>query len=136
LLLKIASLTSLHGPWQLAALACIPAWSRWCESYAIGKFPYARAYGKGKVWHDSMDYPADLWKGAIPAVLVTAAAAFFWGATTIICPLVFTIMGGIIAAHWLNGKIDGHTGDTYGCVVELAEAAGIALSAVIGSALF
>jgi adenosylcobinamide-GDP ribazoletransferase len=135
LLIKIAGIASLHGQSLLAALVCIPTWARFCETYAIGKFSYARENGKGKVWHESTEHPLDLFRGAIPAVIAAAIAAFAFGPAEVLCPLVFTVVGGVIAAHWLNGKVGGHTGDTYGAVVELAEAAGIGFTALLGSSL-
>jgi adenosylcobinamide-GDP ribazoletransferase len=135
LLIKVASIASLHGQSLLTALVCIPIWARWCETYAIGKFDYARADGKGKVWHDSTKYPLDLFRGAVPAAIASTVAAYFFGTTEIWCPIVFTLAGGLIAAYWLNQKVGGHTGDTYGAVVELAEAAGIGLTAALGPLL-
>jgi adenosylcobinamide-GDP ribazoletransferase len=135
LLIKVASIASLHGQALVAALICIPIWARWCETYAIGKFEYAREDGKGKVWHESTQHPLDLFKGAVPAAIASAIVAYTAGQAEVLCPLVLTVISGVIASHWLNAKVGGQTGDTYGAVVELAEAAGISLTAMLGPLL-
>jgi adenosylcobinamide-GDP ribazoletransferase len=131
LILKIASLASMHGHILAASVFCIPIWSRWCETYAIGKFNYARQFGKGRVWHATTIFPIDLFKAIAPAILGTAIGVATTNAPMIvIAPVISTIAGGIISAHWFNKIIDGQTGDTYGAVVEIAETAGLLVTAL------
>ena len=124
ILVKIAALQTLSPGQALIAVALVPGWARACEVYAIGRFEYARLSGKGKIWHDSTRMPADLILATIPIMLLTAVLAVF---STKLALLVTagTILAGVFTAHFLNKKISGHTGDTYGAVVELAEVAGI-----------
>ena len=133
LLLKIAGIGSLKGRVLLLSLLLIPAWARWCELYAIGKFSYARDTGKGKVWHESTRYPLDLILGAFLPTAATAAAFALTDFKTTLTPVILTVLPGVIAAHWLKGKVGGQTGDTYGAVVELSEATGISLTALLFS---
>lgn len=123
LILKCVTLASLvaHPIMLLGVLAIAPAWARWCELYAIGRFPYAREIGKGKIWHDSTRFPGDLLIGMILPIVVTAIVASFTGLTSILAVVAFVIASGLTASHWLASHIKGHTGDTYGAVVELAE---------------
>ncbi len=74
LLSKFAALASLGGNVLFASLFLIPAFARLAEVYAIGKFNYLREQGKGKIWHDTTDYPRDFWmSGFLP---IRAQSAF------------------------------------------------------------
>jgi adenosylcobinamide-GDP ribazoletransferase len=131
LILKIASLASMHGHLLAASVFCIPIWSRWGETYAIGKFKYAREFGKGRIWHATTIFPIDLLKATAPAILGTAIGVATTNAPMIvIIPVISTIAGGIISAHRFNKIIDGQTGDTYGAVVEIAETVGLLVTAL------
>ncbi|MDZ4837612.1 MAG: adenosylcobinamide-GDP ribazoletransferase [Candidatus Melainabacteria bacterium] len=123
LILKCATLASLvaHPLILLGTLAIVPAWARWCELYAIARFPYAREMGKGKIWHDSTRFPEDLLLGIALPVVATAMVATFVGLTNVLPVVAFVLASGLAASHWLASHIKGHTGDTYGAVVELAE---------------
>lgn len=117
---KFVTLYSLTGASLGACLIVIPAWARWCELYAIGKFTYAKEHGKGKVWHDTTIYPLDCFKGAAPPLAVTlmfgiAGYPIVWTA------MFFSVISGIIFSHIMNKKLNGHTGDTYGATVEISE---------------
>jgi adenosylcobinamide-GDP ribazoletransferase len=129
LLLKFIALFSIPVPYQIFALIFVPAWSRWAETFAISAFPYLKPQGKGKIWHDSTKHPRDIFiSGLVPSLLVaTACALGYWPAALM---SAFTALGGVAAAFWLNKKLGGQTGDTYGCVVEIAEACGLVLSAI------
>lgn len=133
LLIKFACVTSLCGKifLLLAILFITPAWARWCELYAIGRFPYARAEGKGKIWHDSTRFPADIFKGIVIPLLVSVIAATKVGLSPILLVVGFGILCGLVASHWLASHIDGHTGDTYGAVVELSETGCLLLAAIV-----
>ena len=130
LLIKFASLASLPFPVLIQALALVPAWARWCETYTIAAFPYLRKQGMGKVWHDTTRCPLDIMlAGALPVALSTAAI-YFAGAWALIVAIA-TIVPGLWAAYWLNSRLTGHTGDSYGAVVEIAEAKALLVLAVM-----
>ncbi len=115
---------------MFASLILIPIWSRWCELYAIGRFPYAREHGKGKIWHTSTRFPNDLFLGMIVPVVVSAIVAHCTDLNTIFRIVAFTLLVGILSSHWLASHIKGQTGDTYGAVVELSEAGCLLILAV------
>jgi len=129
LLLKAACLSSLSPQTLLTVLLLCPIWARWSETYAIGKFPYLRESGMGKVWHDTMSYPEDLLKGALVPLATTVTAAIFCPLDAITISLA-TVFSGYLAALLLAKKFGGHTGDTYGAVVELSELGGLLIAAV------
>lgn len=120
LLIKAACLSSLTNSALFPALLLCPSWARWCESFAIGNFRYLRESGMGKVWHDTMHFPIDLVKGAVIPLLATAATMIAqpFEASTITIAVLFS---GYLASYLLAKKFGGHTGDTYGAVVEFAE---------------
>jgi adenosylcobinamide-GDP ribazoletransferase len=129
LLLKVAALTSIRVPDIMLVLILVPAWARWAETVAICGFPYIKESGKGKIWHDTSRYPRDiLLAGLAPSLMVAAACALgYWQAPLI---SLFTALSGLCAVFWLNHKLGGHTGDTYGCTVEIAEAGGLTFTAL------
>lgn len=137
ILLKIVGLLSMqqHGAMVLlAALLLIPAWARWCEMFAIGCFPYAREEGMGKIWHDTTNPSTDLVLGAALPVVATIICALNVG-TAAIAIAVSTIVSGVCVAFYLSSIVRGHTGDTYGAVVELAETGGLLLLTLLAKPL-
>jgi adenosylcobinamide-GDP ribazoletransferase len=135
LLVKFACIASLclNLTLLLSVLLIAPAWARWCELYAIGRFPYARSAGKGKIWHDSTNFPTDLFKGLLIPIVVSVVAATQVGLSTTLLIIGFGLLSGLVASHWLASHIKGHTGDTYGAVVELSEAGCLLLTSIIVS---
>jgi adenosylcobinamide-GDP ribazoletransferase len=130
LLIKMSSLATLSVPPLYVILLLCPAWARWCASFAMGNFAYVKEKGMGKVWHDSMKYPRDLFIGGIVPLLGTCSCAYFLPNTTCLATLG-TIASGIFASFWLARKLGGHTGDTYGAIVELSEAGGLLITALL-----
>jgi adenosylcobinamide-GDP ribazoletransferase len=127
--LKIFALQSLNLSVCIIAVLLIPGWARACEVYAIGRFDYAREFGKGKIWHDTTIWPRDLFLSIIPMLLITAYVSQF-NLKAVLQVTVGTIAGGLLSAHFLNAKLTGHTGDTYGAVVEIAELGGVLIAAL------
>ncbi|MBS1954677.1 MAG: adenosylcobinamide-GDP ribazoletransferase [Cyanobacteria bacterium SZAS-4] len=136
LLSKFSALSSLGGNALFASLFLIPAFARLAEVYAIGKFNYLREQGKGKIWHDTTDYPRDLWMSAFLPVACTIGVLYKINSLVFLAVPAATLLGGIVCARWLNKKLGGHTGDTYGATVEVAEAAGLLVSAIVQCAHF
>jgi len=122
--LKILTLSSLNLGVCIIAIMLIPGWARACEVYAIGKFVYAREFGKGKIWHDSTVWPRDLVLAVLPVFILAICLAQF-NMKAVMEASLGTAVGGVLAAHFLNAKVGGHTGDTYGAVVEIAELFGL-----------
>ncbi len=124
LLLKtIALATIIRGRWF--ALIAAAAWGRWGQQWAIGRYPYLKPNGKG-AFH----------KQALPSCWYALPWALGLGMLTILVAglgwlpwslgLVATAVGvssAMLVADWLNYKLGGHTGDTYGAVVEWVEVA-------------
>jgi adenosylcobinamide-GDP ribazoletransferase len=131
LLMKVAGLLSIEN--ALPALLLIPCWARWCESFAIGGFPYAREEGMGKIWHDTMRFPGDLLSGGVLPCIATLFCALQFGIVPSLAIALCTIAAGLISSFYLSSILKGHTGDTYGAVVELSETGGLLLLALLRS---
>ncbi|WP_038020712.1 adenosylcobinamide-GDP ribazoletransferase [Synechocystis sp. PCC 7509] len=123
LLLKTAALADLHSPHWLG-LIVVCGWGRWGQQIAIAFYPYLKPTGKGKFHKDAITSYWDLLPGLILLLSVSAIAVLF--DKTLLKLALFTVVGGSAIAfstgawfyHWLGG----HTGDTYGAVVEWTEA--------------
>ena len=124
LLVKFACLASLPAFSIYCALLLCPTWARWCESFAMGKFVYIKDNGMGKIWHDTMNFQQDVVIGAIIPIVCTSAIIYYQPALAITCTAA-TVAAGLTVSFWLAKKLGGHTGDTYGAVVELSETAAL-----------
>lgn len=117
-----------RSAWPLFLL--IPCWARWCETFAIGSFHYAREEGMGKIWHDTTQYPRDIVIAAvIPLALTIAACALAHSAIPVVAAAA-CIASGLGTAYAINAMLDGQTGDTYGCVVEVSEVSAVFIAAL------
>lgn len=124
-LIKCAALWVVFEKSAWPLLLVVPVWSRWCETFAIGAFEYLRESGMGKIWHDTTRFPQDVLIACMLPVSSTAVICFMVHSwlplfTTVCCVLV-----GMSVAFFIRQLLGGHTGDTYGCVVEIAEAGGL-----------
>jgi adenosylcobinamide-GDP ribazoletransferase len=130
-LLKTATLTDLNGfRWLILPLAA--GWGRWGQQVAIACYPYLKPTGKGlfhkaairSIWHTVPCLLLLLGLSGVPFGLTVNG----WFLT------VGLAMGAIIAigvAAWFNHQLGGHTGDTYGAVVEWTEALFLVLLVIV-----
>lgn len=122
ILLKTAALTEMTE-YRWLILPLVAGWGRWAQQIAIVKYPYLKPTGKGAFHKQAIRSVFD----TLPALcLLLGLGLFFWvlqPKTHIL--LLFTSLGGISIAllipAWFNHKLEGHTGDTYGAVVEWTE---------------
>ncbi len=131
LVCKFAALSSLGSTSLFAVLFLVPAWARISEVYAIGKFTYLREQGKGKIWHDTTNFPGDLWMSAFLPIICTIGAVYMGRQLNLLAVVSVTFAAGLLCSHWLNKKLGGQTGDCYGAVVEFSEAAGLLTAALV-----
>lgn len=139
LLLKVTALASIskHRGWVLVLMF---GWSRWGQQGAIALYPYLKASGKGAMHQRAI---RSIWD-TIPGLLLLLGIAALplhhglgdgWQNLALVA---LALSGGAIAlglAMWFGQRLGGHTGDSYGAVVEWSEALGLVLWAMVSSAL-
>lgn len=123
ILLKVTALAALpaHRPFILMAIAM---WGRWGQQWAIARYPYLKAEGKGAFHQAALP---SLWY-TLPSLIGMLGLSLGLGMSALVpWPLIGrTVVGGLIFAvltsAYFNRRLGGHTGDTYGAVVEWTEA--------------
>ena len=126
LLLKVMALSnvSIRSYAELCfALVAACMWGRWGQQWAIARYPYLKKEGKG-AFH----------KAALPSVRYTLPSLFWMLLLTVGLMLSGVIsthialqasIGGLVLAFMTSAyfarQLGGHTGDTYGAVVEWTE---------------
>ncbi|WP_071516544.1 adenosylcobinamide-GDP ribazoletransferase [Geitlerinema sp. PCC 9228] len=121
--LKIVALGDLADHRWVAIMAAA-GWGRWGQLVAIARYRYLKPTGKGAMHKDTINSPMALLPGLV--VLLALAGIFGWLAPANWLFALATVFGGsaiaILTGAWLNQKLGGHTGDTYGAIVEWTEA--------------
>jgi adenosylcobinamide-GDP ribazoletransferase len=123
ILLKVTALSALtqHRSFILIAVAM---WGRWGQQWAIARYPYLKKEGKGafhKTALPSIRY-------TLPSLIVMVNLSLGLGLSNAIPWRLIGQMtvGGLLLSIWIsayfNRQLGGHTGDTYGAVVEWTEA--------------
>ena len=126
LLLKFAALMALPVDpiSRTVALMAAMGWGRWGQVLAIDRYVYLKVEGKGAFHKRQLRSPDDLWPGLI--ALLGLSALFIWLFPYRWILAVGMVLGGFAIAFgtgaWFDRQLGGHTGDTYGAVVEWTEA--------------
>lgn len=120
--LKVAALADItQHRWLMLLLA--PAWGRWAQVVAIARYPYLKPTGKGAFHKAEIVLPHDFLPGSLGLIALGVVAGWlvldWWDVLGI-----WAAGAGlaIALAAWFNHLFGGHTGDTYGAVVEWTEA--------------
>lgn len=123
LLLKTTALIDLEATRWLVFMV-VAGWGRWGQLVAIARYPYLKPAGKGAFHKNSIRSPGDL----VPGLVLLLGLSGWQVALDSDRWLVSIGMacGGfgiaVLTGAWFNYKLGGHTGDTYGAVVEWTEA--------------
>ncbi|NEO60194.1 MAG: adenosylcobinamide-GDP ribazoletransferase [Moorea sp. SIO4G2] len=132
LLIKTAALTDI-GAYRWAALMGAAAWGRWGQVVAIAFYPYLKPTGKGAFHKPWIRIPQDILLGLF-VVLSLSLVPVLLDPTNTWLSLTMAIGGCAIAlltGGWFHRQLGGHTGDTYGAVVEWTEALFLCLLTLI-----
>ncbi|MEO1428315.1 MAG: adenosylcobinamide-GDP ribazoletransferase [Cyanobacteria bacterium J06632_19] len=125
-LLKTLALTEIQqNRWLILMAAC--AWGRWGQMLAIQRYDYLKATGKGAFHKQAIRSYADVLPSAVLLVSLSCVKLIFsqFNQNNLLIAISMIITGITIAfltGAWFNYKLGGHTGDTYGAVVEWTEA--------------
>jgi adenosylcobinamide-GDP ribazoletransferase len=122
-LLKISALSELkENRWLILMAAC--GWGRWGQQVAIAHYTYLKPTGKGAFHKTAVRSYKDLLPGLL-LVITVSGMVFVMNTEHLFLALGMAVSGSMIAiltGAWFNYKLGGHTGDTYGAVVEWTEA--------------
>ena len=116
-----------HRGWILMAVA---GWSRWGPVVAIARYPYLRSQGKG-ARHKVTARPATDWVFGVVLLVGFAWVGMGWmgmaprGIAAFSLGLAGLTLG---LGQWFGDRLGGHTGDSYGAIVEWTEALGLCLA--------
>ncbi len=123
ILLKTCALTAItrDRAWILPLVA---GWSRWGQVLAIALYPYLKAQGKGAFHRQGLRIPQDILLGLAFVLAVTGCQIYLQPANTrSICIRSIACCGiTALTGYYFHRRFGGHTGDTYGAVVEWTEA--------------
>jgi len=123
LLLKTAALTDLDSYRWLALMAAC-GWGRWGQQVAIAQYPYLKITGKGAFHKTAITSPLDVLPGLL-LLLGLSGLQILLNSDDLAFAVSMALGGSAIAfliGAWFNHQLGGHTGDTYGAVVEWTEA--------------
>ncbi|MEM1392383.1 MAG: adenosylcobinamide-GDP ribazoletransferase [Cyanobacteria bacterium P01_H01_bin.150] len=126
ILLKTAALTEIQeNRWLILIAAC--AWGRWGQILAIQRYDYLKATGKGAFHKQAIRSYKDVLPSVLLILSLSCVKLIFsqLNQNDLLAAGSMTIAGITIAfftGAWFNHKLGGHTGDTYGAVVEWTEA--------------
>ncbi len=112
---KFVMFSDLNGYTAMIALFLMPIIARYCMTFAVIKFPYARPQGLGKAFHQYSN-DKDLLFPLIFTFLLCAALG------EIACiVLVITAFIMFLFTRYISNLLGGLTGDVYGATAELGE---------------
>jgi adenosylcobinamide-GDP ribazoletransferase len=113
-------------------LMAIAGWGRWGQVVAIARYPYLKAEGKG-AFHKATAQPGLDWRLGLALLLAFSGSALALGRSPLM--VTGTTLGGfalaILVGAWFHRRLGGHTGDTYGAVVEWTETLLLLLATIL-----
>jgi adenosylcobinamide-GDP ribazoletransferase len=128
LLVKYAVLNGLPRDLLTANLVFMPVVSRWAMVYTVFALPYARPSGLGSGLKQDTRWPQFVIATAITLAIAAAMFPFFSLTGFIMIVGVWVVTA--LFALYLRGKLGGLTGDTYGAVNEVGEAAALLVALI------
>ncbi|YAI82551.1 MAG: adenosylcobinamide-GDP ribazoletransferase [cyanobacterium endosymbiont of Rhopalodia sterrenbergii] len=121
--LKTVALSEITS-YRWLVLMIAAGWGRWGQVVAITFYPYLKPTGKGVFHKQSIQFPQDLFLGLGGLLTLSGLLILFnvhhWWLGVEVAVVGSTIA--ILTGFWFYKRLGGHTGDTYGAVVEWSEA--------------
>jgi adenosylcobinamide-GDP ribazoletransferase len=128
MLVKFSALVALAPDERVRWLLVVPVLSRWAMVWVAWRYPAARADGFAVWFRQGLSWPHTAAAGGtalLVALLVGRQAGLVSFAAIWLLALLF--------AAWVQRRIPGLTGDAYGALNELSEAAGLLLAIAVTS---
>jgi adenosylcobinamide-GDP ribazoletransferase len=123
ILFKVCAIAEM-GDSRWWGLVMATGWSRWGQVLAIAWYPYLKAEGKGAFHKQGMKLPQDILLGLSIGLGLTGLQIYL--SPSVWLTITLKSIGGsaiaIAAGYYFHRRLGGHTGDTYGAVVEWTEA--------------
>jgi adenosylcobinamide-GDP ribazoletransferase len=122
-LLKTTALADLQNNRWLVLIVTL-GWGRWGQVMAIARYPYLKPTGKG-AFHKTAIRSYKDWLPTLLLLICLSCGQLIWERNKLLDAAVMVVAGSAIAISvgaWFNYKLGGHTGDSYGAVVEWTEA--------------
>jgi adenosylcobinamide-GDP ribazoletransferase len=122
ILLKTCALTEITLD-RLWILPLVAGWSRWGQVLAIALYPYLKIQGKGAFHRQGMNIPQDVSIGLACLVAVTSCQIYLnpIHGLSIVIRAAASCGIAVLTGYYFDRRLGGHTGDTYGAVVEWTE---------------
>ncbi|MEL7052827.1 MAG: adenosylcobinamide-GDP ribazoletransferase [Cyanobacteria bacterium J06634_6] len=123
ILLKVLALAAIENDrfWVLIAVAM---WGRWAQQWAIACYPYLKKEGKGAFHQAALPTVWHTLPGLLGLIAIGGLLAWAGVISTALSGRI--AVGGVLVAMLTSAyfyrQLGGHTGDTYGAVVEWSEA--------------
>jgi adenosylcobinamide-GDP ribazoletransferase len=123
ILLKTCALAEITVD-RIWILPLVAGWSRWGQVLSIALYPYLKLQGKGAFHRQGMKLPQDILLGLGLLLAVTSCQIYLQPQHGLEISLRSIASCGIsvLVGYYFDRKLGGHTGDTYGAVVEWTEA--------------
>ncbi len=127
--LKVVSLSVISSDSRWIILLLITAWARWAQVLAVSLYPYLKAEGKGAMHRQGVQPWPDLLGGLAAVGLVAIGMIYLQPHNWLVIAAVNGVGLGLSypVGKYFAGRFGGHTGDTYGAVVEWTESIGLCL---------
>jgi adenosylcobinamide-GDP ribazoletransferase len=122
ILLKTCALNEITHD-RVWILPLVAGWSRWGQVLSIGLYPYLKIQGKGAFHRKGLNLPSDILLGLCFVLAVTGCQLYLQPANWVAIGIRSISSCGIAVAigYYFHRRFGGHTGDTYGAVVEWSE---------------
>jgi adenosylcobinamide-GDP ribazoletransferase len=122
ILLKTCALATITRD-RVWVLLLVAGWSRWGQVLSIALYPYLKVQGKGAFHRQGISLPQDLFLGLGFIVAVTGCQIYLQPQHWLEIGLRSVASCGItiLIGYYFHRRLGGHTGDTYGAVVEWTE---------------
>jgi adenosylcobinamide-GDP ribazoletransferase len=122
-LLKVLALTALADS-RVFIFVAVAVWGRWAQQWAIARYPYLKKEGKGAFHKAALPSVGYTLPSLIGIVLLSIGlAALGWVPWFLVWrSLAGGFVFALLTSAYFDRQLGGHTGDTYGAVVEWTEA--------------
>jgi adenosylcobinamide-GDP ribazoletransferase len=126
LLIKVTALASLLGPTRSLILVLFPCLARWAILLSMDLFPYVRSQGLGTAFQSGRR----AWQLSLGLITALAASVLLVGVMGIVLLALASVVAWALG-RWASSLLGGVTGDIYGAINEVSEAAVLVMAVIL-----